>query len=329
MARLDALIVGRQRHEVAVARRAALQERDAFRFGVLEVLEQDVDVGVLEVEAGIFLLRLLEHVAVGDARLAVAAVEVDVVDAIDALHIHRQPLEAISQLAGNGGAFESRDLLKVGELRHFHPVAPAFPPQAPCAKGRALPVVLDEAHVVEGHIDADRGERIEIKLLKVLRRGLQDHLILVIVLEPVGVLAVASVLRPAGGLDVSRLPGPGSERAQRRRRMERAGADLHVIGLQHDAALPRPEGLQGQNEALKRPRRVERDVWGGRHGVSVMDHGAATLLDAGADGQRERRAPLAPENLPRLPTAARANRSKSGRPCPCVRPNAPPTKCAP
>ena len=144
-----------------------------------------------------------EHLARSLTRaLAVAAVEVDVVDAVDALHIHRQPLEAVGQLAGDGGAFDAADLLKVGELRHFHAVAPAFPPQAPCAKGWALPVVLDEPHVVEGHIDADRGEQIEIKLLKVLRRGLQDHLILIIVLEPVRVLATASVLRPAGGLDV-------------------------------------------------------------------------------------------------------------------------------
>ena len=161
------------------------------------MLEQDVGVGVLEIEAGIFLLRLLEHVAVADALGAVAAVEVEVVDALDALHIHRQPLKAIGQFAGHRRAFETRDLLEVGELRHFHAVAPAFPPQAPRAERRALPIVLDEAHVVQRHVDADRGERIEIELLQVLGRRLQDHLILIIVLQPVGVLAVASVLGPA------------------------------------------------------------------------------------------------------------------------------------
>ena len=41
-----------------LARRAALDQRAAFGFRVPEVLEQDRRVGVLEVEAGIFLLGL-------------------------------------------------------------------------------------------------------------------------------------------------------------------------------------------------------------------------------------------------------------------------------
>src|SRR5580704_3929869 len=141
MARLDALIVGRKRHKVAFAGRAPLEQRHAFRFGVPKMLEENVGVGVFEVEAGIFLFSLLKHVAVRHALRALAAVEVEVVDALDALHIHRQPLEAVSQFAGHRRAFETRDLLEIGELRHFHAVAPAFPSQAPRAKRRALPIV--------------------------------------------------------------------------------------------------------------------------------------------------------------------------------------------
>ena len=112
-------------------------------------------------------------------------------------------------------------------------------------------------------IDADRGERFQIELLEVRRRRLQDHLELVVVLQPVRVLAVAAVLRPARGLHIGRVPRLGPERAQRGRRMEGAGAHFHVIGLQDHAALIRPEALQRQDQALERAFRAHM----GRQGV--------------------------------------------------------------
>ena len=92
-------------------------------------------------------------------------------------------------------------------------------------------------------VDAERAQAAEILVLHVLGRGLQDHLELIVVLEPVGVLAVAAVARPAGRLHVGRAPGLGPQAAQRGRGMEGAGADLHVVGLQDDAAALRPIGL--------------------------------------------------------------------------------------
>ena len=121
VARLDALVVGRERHQMAVAGSAAFEQRPAFGLRVPEMLEEDRRVGVLEIEAGVFLFRLQENVAVGDALLAGAAVEIDVVDAVDPLHVHRKPLEAVGELAGNRRALEAGDLLKVGELRHSMP----------------------------------------------------------------------------------------------------------------------------------------------------------------------------------------------------------------
>src|SRR5262249_60512946 len=103
-------------------------------------------------------------------------------------------------------AFESGDLLEIGELRHFHAVAPAFPAQPPGAKGRALPIVLDEADVVKLRIDADRVKRFEIKLLQILRRRLENDLQLIIVLQAVGGLAIAAILRSARPLPISRHP---------------------------------------------------------------------------------------------------------------------------
>ena len=149
-------------------------------------------------------------------------------------------------------ALEAGDLLEVGELRNLHAVAPALPAETPGAERRALPVVLDEADVVDLGIDADGVERLQVELLDVRRRRLQDHLELIVVLQPVRVLAVAAVLRPARGLDVGRVPRLRPERAQRGRRMERAGPHLHVVGLQDDAAVVGPIALERQDQPLER-----------------------------------------------------------------------------
>ena len=100
--------------------------------------------------------------------------------------------------------------------------------------------------------EADAAQTFQVEVLDVGRRRLHDHLQLVVVLQAVGVLAVAAVLGAARGLHVGGIPGPRAERAQRRRRVEGAGAHLHVVRLQHDAALLGPERLQRQDEVLER-----------------------------------------------------------------------------
>src|ERR1043166_1060794 len=130
--------------------------------------------GISKLWRGIFLRGREEDVPIGDLAAIFAAVEVEVEHAVDALHVHREPLEPVGELARNWRAFEARHLLKVGELRNFHAVAPALPAKSPGAKRRTLPIVLDEADVVEFRIDADREERLEIKLLDVGRRRLED-----------------------------------------------------------------------------------------------------------------------------------------------------------
>ena len=76
-------------------------------------------------------------------------------------------------------------------------------------------------------------------------------------LQPIGIFAIAAVFRAARRLHIGRAPGLWAERPQNRGGMKRAGADLHVIGLQDRAALRRPKGLQAQDEALERSRRIE------------------------------------------------------------------------
>ncbi len=159
--------------------------------------EEHLGVGMLEGVAGIFLLGLQEDLAIGDLVRPLAAVEVEVVDVLHALDIHGEALEPVGQFTRHRRAFEARHLLKVGELAHLHAVAPALPAEAPGAERRAFPVVLDETDVVQRRIDADGIERLQVEVLQVLRARLQDDLELIVMLQAVGVFAVAPVLRPA------------------------------------------------------------------------------------------------------------------------------------
>src|SRR5262249_56274703 len=104
--------------------------------------EQCMDLGELEMGAGILVMGLQENVAVCDLLISLAAVEIEVENTVDPLHIHREPLEPVGQLAGDGRAFEARDLLKIRELRYLHAVAPALPTDPPSAQGGAFPFVL-------------------------------------------------------------------------------------------------------------------------------------------------------------------------------------------
>src|SRR5258708_27594493 len=70
-------------------------------------------------------------------------------------------------------------------------------------------------------------------------------------LKPVGILAIAPIGRPPRGLDIGGAPRLRAQRAERRRRVKRAGPDLEVVGLQDGAALRRPIGLQLENEGLE------------------------------------------------------------------------------
>ncbi len=190
-----------------------------------------------------------------------------------------------------GLQWQAADLLEVGELGHFHAVEPHLPAQAPGAQGGRLPVVFDEADVVHFRVDAERRERLEVELLDVRGRGLEHHLVLVVVLQPVRVLAVAAVLWPARGLHVGRLPGLGPERAQEGRGVEGSGADLHVVGLQQRAALAIPELVQAEDELLE------------------SEHGEGADFTGFASRARREAKPRAA----RAPRRARANRPCASR----------------
>ena len=82
-------------------------------------------------------------------------------------------------------------------------------------------------------------------------RRLQDHLELVKLLHAVRVLAVAPVGRAPRRLDEGDVPRLGPDRAQERRRVVGARADLRVVRLDDEAAALRPEALQREDEVLE------------------------------------------------------------------------------
>ncbi|EFH23415.1 hypothetical protein NEIPOLOT_00807 [Neisseria polysaccharea ATCC 43768] len=105
-------------------------------------------------------------------------------------------------------------------------------------------------------IDAQFAQGVEIKVLDIGGGGFEGDLELVIVLQAVGVVAVAAVFGAAAGLDVGGKPRLGTERAQAGGRVGSAGADFHIERLDDSAAFVCPECLQ-----------LEDDLLEGKHGL--------------------------------------------------------------
>ena len=122
---------------------------------------------MLEIVGAEFPLVLQEYVAIAEA----GAVEIQVIDVLDALDVHGQTLQPVGDLAGDRVAVEAADLLEIGELSHLHAVAPDLPAQAPGAQRRAFPIVLDKADVVQVWVDADGFQRTQIEVEDILGLG--------------------------------------------------------------------------------------------------------------------------------------------------------------
>ena len=132
-----------------------LEQALALLLEGIELARELGHIGELEVVARLLDLVLVIDVAVGDlAKRSVGPHEV--VEALDALQVHREPLEAVGDLAHDRAAVEAADLLEVGELGDLHAVQPHLPAETPGAQRRRLPVVLDQADVVDARVDAER-----------------------------------------------------------------------------------------------------------------------------------------------------------------------------
>ncbi len=123
------------------------------------------------------------------------------------LQEHGDALEPVGDLARDRRQVDAAHLLEVGELRDLHAVEQHLPADAPGAQRRRLPVVFLEADVVLARVDAARLEAVQVRLLHLVRRRLQDHLELVVLEQPVRVLAEAAVVGPPRRLHVGHAPG--------------------------------------------------------------------------------------------------------------------------
>ena len=244
MAALHDAVVRRQRQ-------FALQAGVALGLVVIKLLTHHLDVGDLKVVSAKLALVLEEHVAIGHGRAVGQIAPHQVVDGVDTLGVHGDTLQAIGDLDGHRVDLDTAHLLEVRKLRDLHAVEPDLPAKAPGAQGRALPVILDKTDVMVVGVQANGGQRTQVELLGVDRRGLDEHLELIVVLHAVGVLAVAAVGGTAAGLRIAGAPLGGTERAQRGRGVEGTGTDLGVIGLHNDAALLAPVLLEAQDDVLE------------------------------------------------------------------------------
>ncbi len=196
-------------------------------------------------------LRLLDLLAQPHLAIRDAGGPDQVVDVVHLLQRHRDALEPVGDLARDGRQVDAADLLEVRELRDLEAVEEHLPADAPRAQRRRFPVVLFEADVVLPRVDAARLEGLQIEVLHLVGRGLEDHLELVVLEQAIRVLAKPSVVGPPRRLNVGDAPMRRTEHAQQRLGMRGAGADFEVQGLLNQAAIGGPELLQLEDEVLE------------------------------------------------------------------------------
>src|SRR6185437_13219495 len=97
----------------------------------------------------------------------------------------------------------SAALLKISELRDLKPIEHHLPSHAPCPARRPLPIVFLKLQIMLLEIDADCFERFEVKFLHIRRRRLQNELELRVLEQPIGILSIAAISRPARGLRIT------------------------------------------------------------------------------------------------------------------------------
>src|SRR3546814_18155304 len=120
MARLNGLIIGGER-------KVFLDAALALGFGIAEPLEKLFSVSDLKIPFGKLALVFEEYIAIGHDLI----VEGEIIDVVDPLNIHGEPLKSVGQLARYRIEIEAAHCLEKGSLRTSHAVQPAIPPKPP------------------------------------------------------------------------------------------------------------------------------------------------------------------------------------------------------
>jgi len=238
---LEHVIIGRN-DQPALQRPRALPLVDVI--GLLEA----VHIGDFKVVRTVLDFLPAENIAVGEPD---AGQPVNIPDLILILQGQGDALQPVSDLHRDRLQGDPAGLLKVRELGDLLAIQPDLPAQPPCAQRRGFPVVLHEADIVLAGGDAQRGQRLQVQLLRVAGIGLEDDLVLVKVLHAVGILAVAAIIRADGRLHVGDVPRLRAEDAQQRGRVAGARADLDVVRLPQHTALVGPEPVELHDHILK------------------------------------------------------------------------------
>ena len=172
----------------------------------------------------------MEDVAVSDPSVWAVGPH-DIEDAFLTLYVHGKPLKSVGDLAHHRTTVQTADLLEVGELRNLHAIQPHFPAKTPRSERRGLPIIFDESDVMGQQVEAQRAQRVQVQLLKVIRRRLDANLELVVVLKTKRVVAIATVGGAPRGLDIGSTPRLGSDRAQEGGGVKCSRPHFQVIGL--------------------------------------------------------------------------------------------------
>src|SRR6266852_4046108 len=205
-------------------------------FHSLETIEQFLGLLFVQVEFGtnqsrvaavktVFGKLLLLHQA--DVAVSFVRGPTQIVDALHALKKRANALEAVSELHGDGIEIDASALLEVSELGDLKTVEQNLPADAPGAQAP------------------------QVNVLNIDRRGLEDYLKLGMLIQPVGVLAVAAVGGPTTGLNISDAISVRAEHAQESFRVHCACAYFDVVRLLQDATLLHPELRELQYQILE------------------------------------------------------------------------------
>src|SRR5262249_28730910 len=141
----------------------------------------------------------------GESDVAVGLIvgPAQIIDTLDALQESAYAFEAVRQFHGDRIQVNAAALLEVGELCNFESVEKNLPADAPRTERWRFPVVLFKANVVLFQIQTDCSEALQINILDVGGRRLQDYLKLRMLVEAIGILPIATVGGPTARLYIS------------------------------------------------------------------------------------------------------------------------------
>ncbi len=164
----------------------------------------------------------------------------DIKNTFPVLNIHRYAFEAVGDFGTNRITIKAAALLEISKLGYFHTIQPYFPSQPPGPQGRRFPVIFHQPDIMFIRFNPQVAQTIKVEVNHIIRRRFEYHLVLIIVLEPVGIFSITAVSRPAGRLHIGYLPRLRSQGPQKSGRIHGSRTFFHIIGLLNNAALFTP-----------------------------------------------------------------------------------------